>query len=503
MSSGSAFEPSRHVVRLPLAGDHGALWPRTQGDDAARRPPPAEQPTAEDPVSWPRVWASLAVPGAALLLLYFGSFLALEELWLRDASPATLRALHVARGSAAAVVFGMYAFFGVRRLRARSDAATARNFAVLERAFHARTHELQHAQAFTELLFDSLHERILVLDSGGVVVKANRVAVLAAGGRPLVGERCAEVLTACAEQGGCPAAGVGCELQLGETIPAFVRADSDGRLWEIDRVAVPAIEGRRHLWLEVARDVTRQKSLEAQLVHQEKMAGLGVLTAGFAHDLGNPLASLSSELELLEGETDRVQIESSLAVVRDHVGRINRTLREMVDFARRRRDALAAVSVADVLTDTTRLVRHDPRWRHLELSVSLPVDLPPVLIVEDHLVLVFLNLMLNAADAMPAPRGGHLRVTAEARGARLFVRFRDDGIGMSNAVRDQAMLPLFTTKGASGGTGLGLSVSHDVVRAAGGSIRIESEPEGGTTVEVELPAAGEPTDDSAPDGERP
>ena len=95
-------------------------------------------------------------------------------------------------------------------------------------------------------------------------------------------------------------------------------------------------------------------------------------------------------------------------------------------------------------------------------------------------------------------------MTAEAKGERLVVRFRDDGIGMSQAVREQAMLPLFTTKGGSGGTGLGLSVCHDVVRDAGGQIRIESELGIGTTVEVELPASTEAenaaADQAADDG---
>jgi signal transduction histidine kinase len=266
-------------------------------------------------------------------------------------------------------------------------------------------------------------------------------------------------------------------------------------LWEIERVPVPAIEGRRGLWLEVARDITQQKSLEAQVIHQEKMAGLGLLTAGFAHDLGNPLASLSSELELLEGETDRGEVERSLAVVRGHVGRIDRTLREMVDFARRRRDALSVVGVANVVADTSRLVRHDPRWRHIDLAVDLPADLPGVLVIEDHLVLVLLNLMLNAADAMP--RGGALRVSARSDGARVVIALDDDGIGMSADVLGQALLPLFTTKAGTSGTGLGLSVSNDVIRAAGGTLRLQSEPGRGTTVEIELPAASDRLDEPA------
>lgn len=462
----------------------------------SRAETPSEPPAvANEALSWRRVWTKLVVPGGLLLLLYFGSFLALEELWLREAAPGSVRLLHAVRGAAAAVVFGAYTFVGVRRLRADGDAALARDLASADRAFRARTQELEQAQAFTELLFDSLRERILVLDSGGVVVKANRAAVLGAQGRPLVGERCVGVFAACAEHGGCPLSPTPTLREQLATSKAFVRGDVEGRLWEIERVPVPPIEGRRGLWLEVARDITQQKSLEAQVIHQEKMAGLGLLTAGFAHDLGNPLASLSSELELLRGEADRGEVERSLAVVRGHVGRIDRTLREMVDFARRRRDALSVVSVANVVADTSRLVRHDPRWRHIDLVVDLTTDLPGVLVIEDHLVLVLLNVMLNAADAMP--RGGTLRVSARAQASRVVIALTDDGIGMSGDVLDQALLPLFTTKAGTNGTGLGLSVSNDVIRAAGGTLRLESEPGRGTTVEIELPAASDRLDELA------
>ena len=121
-------------------------------------------------------------------------------------------------------------------------------------------------------------------------------------------------------------------------------------------------------------DLRRSQTL---IVHQEKMASLGVLAAGIAHDIGNPLASLSSELELLELEDDPAQIKQSAAVLREHVERIGRALREMVDFARRRgEDELTDVMVATAIDDALRLVRHDKRMRNITLETHVDAELP-------------------------------------------------------------------------------------------------------------------------------
>jgi len=340
-------------------------------------------------------------------------------------------------------MLGTWSFLRIRSARLLSDAGTQEHMIRLEARVRERTRELEEARAFTELLFNSLRERIVVVDHQGHTVKANRVAEDAA-------------------------------------------VDAPGRVWELESIPVPDKNGGPGFVLEVGRDVTQQKNLEAQVRHQEKMAGLGMLTAGFAHDLGNPLASLSTELELLEGEEDVTHLRESLGVLRNQVGRMSRTLREMVDFARRRRDEVSDVSIAAAVADSARLVRHDPRWKKVELRVIAPNDLRSVHMVEDHLVLVLVNLMLNAADAMPG--GGVLTVTARALGSNIELRVRDEGTGMTPDVLARAKSPLFTTKGAARGTGLGLAVCDGIVRAVGGTLDITSAAGAGTEVVIVLPA---------------
>ena len=407
--------------------------------------------------SWQRLWFRVAARGALLVVAYFAAWEVLE-LTVFARAGLDLHVLHIARGSGAAFLLATWSFVQIRRARVEGDAEHEAQLQLLERRVAARTQELSDAQAFTELLLDSLRERIVVLDADGHVVKVNRVAATALG-RDIIGRK-------------------------------YEGAPRDGeRAWDVEKVAMPGTNGGRGYVVEVGHDVTERRNLEAQMRHQEKMASLGVLAAGFAHDIGNPLASISTELELLEGVEDVRELQESCGVVRRHVARMSRTLREMVDFARRRREDATDVSLALAVADSERLVCHDPRWKQVKLAVDVPDALPPVHMVEDHLVLVLVNLMLNAADAMPT--GGALTISAREVGDAMELRLRDTGSGMSADVLAEALTPLFTTKQNGRGTGLGLSVSNAVVKSIGGSLALESTPGAGTTVVITLPKLAE------------
>lgn len=404
---------------------------------------------------WRTLWLRTALKGLLLVATYFGCWELAERLWLGP--EADLHGLHLIRGMGAAFLLSTWSFLQIRRARREHDHEMELQMGRLEQRVRERTRELEDARAFTELLFNSLRERMEVLDGEGRVVKANQVA-LEVGALPHVP--------------GSPRATEG----RGEE-----RVDGRGRVWEIESIPVPDTA----LVIEVGRDVTERRSLEAQLTHQEKMASLGVMAAGFAHDLGNPLASLSTELELLEGEDDVARFRESVGVLRGQVSRMSRTLREMVDFARRRRDEVTDVSIAHAVTDSARLVCHDPRWKKVQLLLDVPPELPCVRMVEDHLVLVLVNLMLNAADAMPS--GGTLTILARRIADNVELHVKDTGTGMPPEVLARAMTPLFTTKAHGRGTGLGLAVSNNVVRSIGGEIRLQSTPGMGTEVIVILP----------------
>lgn len=415
-------------------------------------------------------WVWTAVSALAILVMIFGGYELIERTALTDADPGLIYALHIIRGMGSAVVLGTWTFFVATRMRRHYARRLTENIERLEEEVQARTFELERSHAFTEHLFDTLHDRIVVTDARGNVVKVNRVA---------------------RESGPCPCESPcgeaecdqGCRLGAGGPERVF-RDTRNGRIFEVDRYPVPARDGDPALVLEFARDVTEAKRLEALVVHHEKMASLGVLAAGIAHDIGNPLASLSSELELLASEEDPGAMRDSLGVLNTHVERINRALREIVDFARRRGDdEPGRVDVAVAIDDACRLVRHDKRMRNVKLETTVDQDVPPVRIVEDHLVMVLVNLTLNALDAMPD--GGSLTIRAHQVGGEVRIVVTDTGYGMSEEVLGQVFDPLFSTKGEAG-TGLGMPVSLSVIRAAGGRMEVRSSVGVGTDVTLSL-----------------
>jgi two-component system sensor histidine kinase HydH len=265
-----------------------------------------------------------------------------------------------------------------------------------------------------------------------------------------------------------------------------VRTDPrTGRVYAIDAYPVPAKDGRPELAIELLRDITEAKQIEAQLRNQEKLAALGVLAAGIAHDIANPLASMSSELELLLAEEDVGRARQSAAVLLAQISRIGRTLREMTDFARRRAEELSDAAIEISVDDALRMVRHDPRARAIAFKTELAPHLPRVQVVDDHLTMVLVNLLINSLDAMPD--GGTITINARACGDYVRLSVTDTGAGMSEAVMRRAVEPLYTTKPGRG-TGLGLSISAGILRDAGGTLDIDSTEGVGTTVHLTCPA---------------
>ena len=180
-----------------------------------------------------------------------------------------------------------------------------------------------------------------------------------------------------------------------------------------------------------------------------------------------------------------------MAIVQQEVRRLQRILRELVDFARRRRDEAALVSVQAVVEDALRLLRHDARMRRVTTSVDFDPETPPVFMVEDHLMQVVLNLLINAIDAMP--QGGTIRIDLRPIESNVALRIRDTGIGLEPEALNRCFEPLFSTKAPGKGTGLGLSISRDILRESGGDIELHGAPARGATAIVVIPQAAAPS----------
>jgi two-component system NtrC family sensor kinase len=246
---------------------------------------------------------------------------------------------------------------------------------------------------------------------------------------------------------------------------------------------------------EVEQATLRLRETQAQLVRSERLASVGRLAAGLAHEIGNPIAALMGlEDLLLAGNLEPVETRDFLQRMRRETERVHRILRDLLAFARpsHREAEEVAPQPGDVeaaVHDTAALVMPHPALREVDLALDVHGDLPQVTLGREQLVQVLLNLVLNAADATGA--GGHIRIEAvrSPRGVSLSVS--DDGPGVLPEVRDRLFEPFVTTKEVGKGTGLGLAVCRGLVEAAGGTIELDSTPTRGSRFVIELPGARE------------
>jgi PAS domain S-box-containing protein len=234
----------------------------------------------------------------------------------------------------------------------------------------------------------------------------------------------------------------------------------------------------------VVTDVTELRKLNVQLVRSERLATAGLLAAGVAHEIGNPVACITSLVEMLSARAGSRPVRRGLADIGEHAARIEKIVEDFTRLARSAPLEFRPHAVAELVDTAITLARHNPVARPLRVTVRLDPDLPPVLVTGARILQVFLNLVLNAAEA-----GGALLVTATAVDEAVHVRFRDTGVGLAPATLERAFDPFFSTKESTTHMGLGLFVSHEIVRQHGGTMLAESESGQGATFTVVLPAA--------------
>lgn len=235
--------------------------------------------------------------------------------------------------------------------------------------------------------------------------------------------------------------------------------------------------------VELIQDITEKKTLEAEMLHAAKMVTLGTMSAGIAHEVGNPLASISTRLQLMETENDPDFISRSLHLLKREISRIERIVRGISQFGRPSREGWGACQVNQILEETVEMLKYHKSAKICRIETQLQPKLPETLGVRDQLKQVFLNLGLNSLEAMPG--GGKLRIVSLLQSGNLVVEFSDEGTGISEEVREKIFQPFFTTK--EKGSGLGLFIVNHFVQAHGGEIQFDSHPGRGTRVKVLLP----------------
>jgi signal transduction histidine kinase len=229
----------------------------------------------------------------------------------------------------------------------------------------------------------------------------------------------------------------------------------------------------------------RLKTQQQAIIQQEKMAALGQMAAGVAHEISNPLASMDSLLQLIERRPEKLRPDS-VGTLRGQVQRINQIVRQMTAFAHPDEGQWREASLNEVAENALRVLRFDPRFKHVKLEEKL-APTPPTRMLAAAMEQVVINLVINALDAMEGRENATLVVETQAADGVCSLAITDNGTGIPPDVVERIFEPFFTTKPVGKGTGLGLSISYSLVKKHHGEIAVDSSPGQGTTFRVSIP----------------
>lgn len=247
----------------------------------------------------------------------------------------------------------------------------------------------------------------------------------------------------------------------------------------------------------VHRDVTDQKNLEKQLIHAQKMESIGMLAAGLAHEVGNPLTSISSLVQVIQRTTDDQFTQEKLELIKSQITRISKIIRDLVDFSRRSAFEVQLTDVNKNLHDAVEIVRVGKKAKQISFQETLNRSMPMLRLVPDQIEQVFINILINAVDAIDERtaaagpgRQQHVKmisVTSDIEDEDIVITIEDTGRGISEEHLPQIFEPFFTTKKVGEGTGLGLWVSYGIIKSFQGDIKAASVEGKGTTFTITLP----------------
>lgn len=382
-----------------------------------------------------------------------------------------------------------------------------------------------------ETILNGIQDFILVITPDRKIVEVNEAFLTKMGytREQVVGHSCHEVF----QKGNQPCNEGIIFCPMNEAIKnrepsqqVVTRIDSDGQPIYTEVTMFPIFEqnGRISKFIEVSRDITdrkreeeritqrlekmveeRTRALEethAKLIHQDKMASLGKLSASVVHEINNPIAGILNLILLMkrinqEGRlsTDDLQkFARYLDLMETETRRISRIVSNLLTFSRQSKIELKFVDLNRLIQKTLFLNSNLLKINHVNVVTDFDPRLPEIMGSEDHLQQIMMNLVSNAAEALETTHGGTLtiRTGTPDNAGHVFIAFGDDGPGIPKENLPRLFEPFFTTKKKGKGVGLGLSVAYGIIENHGGSIEVQSEPGKGTTFLVKLPVNREP-----------
>lgn len=344
--------------------------------------------------------------------------------------------------------------------------------------------------AYLKVLFESLPHSAYYIDTGYHLRAVNPSRLQQAG---LAGEEAAGQLCYAAffnRREPCD------ECQVADTLLRNrVNRRSDRRWvsgdevteWDIQSIPVSHDDSQVSGALLLEQDITDRRRLESILIQSEKLAAIGELAAGIAHEINNPLTAIIANAQILARSLPAGDdLQESVELIARAGGRAAETVRNLLDFARKEQHQMALADINDTLRRSLALVQHELMARSVNLEFEPAENLPLIFANQENLQSVWLNLIMNAIDSMDkAP--ARLRVSTRRTEDSIQVIVADNGKGIPAERLARIFEPFYTTKAPGQGTGLGLSVCYRIVTQHGGKIWAESKPETGSQFLVELP----------------
>lgn len=260
-------------------------------------------------------------------------------------------------------------------------------------------------------------------------------------------------------------------------------ADGNDRFVQVTISPLKNSTGEIYEVVQLTQDITEQKMLEQEMVQSEKMLALGIMAAGIAHEIGNPLASISTRLRVLEETQDAKKIKESVGLLQNQISRIANIVHGVSSIARPGEAEKKLCQINSPISEVLDMLRFHRRMSIVKINSRLAPGIPEINVARDHLVQVFLNLGLNAIEAMP--KGGTLTIRSYIESDEVCISFQDTGVGIPEHLRSKVFDSFFSSK--KSGMGMGLSIAKNIVKSQGGRIEVEDNPEGGTIFKVVLP----------------
>ncbi len=370
----------------------------------------------------------------------------------------------------------------------------AESFNAMSGRLETAMEEIQGSKDYLESVINNIDDEIIVLDQDYRVVTANAAhfrnqAIMdndgaATGGG--AGESHEYDTTACKhtfDNG-----------QVHKEVQTAVGPDGKERYVEVFSSPLRNEANEIHQVIEVRRDITERKLLEANLAHSEKLASMGLLASGLSHEINNPLASISTFVEGLRRRLDGLRessseplggLGSSLGLIQREIERARDVTRRLLILAQKDEYGPSLVNLNDSLQETILLVQYEASKRGIEISLELGSDMPTLKLSEAQVRQVFLNLLLNSLQA--GNQGGHIWCRTWREAGRAFASVADDGFGIEASDQVRIFEPFFSKKASGQGTGLGLFISKSIVSKWGGDIMVDSQSGRGAKFTIWIP----------------